>query len=191
MKIAAIGRFTERRRVAVAWRVGRTSLYLLMADVMTAAQRSRCMSRIRGRDTKPEISLRSALWRRGLRFRKNARLSGKPDIMFPTERVVVFVDGCFWHRCPLHHTKPAANGHFWEQKLSGNVDRDRRTDAKLHADGWIVLRVWEHEVKDALDEITQRIYGCVVAERATPKVREVARDPGGEPARRALCSAGH
>jgi DNA mismatch endonuclease (patch repair protein) len=162
-----------------------------MADVMTPAQRSRCMSRIRGRDTKPEISLRSALWRRGLRFRTKTRLHGKPDIVFPTERLAVFVDGCFWHRCPLHLSRPTANRQFWEQKLSGNVDRDRRTDAMLRADAWTVLRVWEHEVEDALDELVQRIYDCVVAKRATAKTRKVAGGRGREQVRRPLSFAGH
>jgi DNA mismatch endonuclease (patch repair protein) len=121
------------------------------------------MSRIRGRDTKPEVALRSALWRSGLRFRKSSRLRGKPDIVFPTERLVVFVDGCFWHRCPQHHTKPASNADFWDRKLSANVERDRRTDDILGADGWIVLRVWEHEVEDKLEDVARRIQQAVAA----------------------------
>ena len=111
------------------------------------------MSRIRGSDTKPEVALRSAVWRRGLRFRKKTRLRGKPDIVFPTERVVVFVDGCFWHRCPEHQTRPAANAEFWDNKLSGNVARDRLVDAALEAEAWTVVRVWEHEVERELDSV--------------------------------------
>jgi DNA mismatch endonuclease (patch repair protein) len=140
-----------------------------MADVMTSAQRSRCMSRIRGRDTKPETALRSALWKLGLRFRKSTRLRGKPDILFPRERVVVFVDGCFWHRCPEHQTKPASNADFWDRKLSENVARDRRIDALLEADMWTVVRVWEHEVERGLEFVTQRVYDLVVAKRTTSK----------------------
>lgn len=143
-----------------------------MADVMTAAQRSRCMSRIRGRDTKPEVSLRSALWRRGLRFRKKSRLRGKPDIVFPTERIVVFVDGCFWHRCPQHQTRPAANAEFWDNKLSGNVARDRRTDAILADEEWAVVRVWEHEVENDLEGVVRRLCNLVLAKRATGRGAE-------------------
>jgi DNA mismatch endonuclease (patch repair protein) len=127
------------------------------------------MSRIRGRDTKPETALRSALWRRGLRFRKTTGLRGKPDIVFATARVVVFVDGCFWHRCPEHQTRPASNAAFWDGKLSENVARDRRTDAALEAEGWTVVRIWEHEVEQALDAVTQRVYDLVVGERVTSK----------------------
>lgn len=143
-----------------------------MADVMTAAQRSRCMSRIRGRDTKPEVALRSALWRCGLRFRKNSRLRGKPDIVFPVERLAVFVDGCFWHRCPQHQTKPASNAEFWERKLSENVERDQRINRILDADGWTVLRVWEHEVEDGLKEVARRIRQLVADRRSTSKGAE-------------------
>lgn len=127
------------------------------------------MSRIRGSDTKPEVVLRSALWRRGLRYRKKTRLRGKPDIVFPTERVVVFVDGCFWHRCPEHQTRPAANAEFWDNKLSGNVARDRHVDAALEAEAWTVVRVWEHEVERELESVTLRVYELVLASRARCK----------------------
>lgn len=127
------------------------------------------MSRIRGRDTKPELLLRSALWRRGLRFRTKNRLRGRPDIVFPTERIAVFVDGCFWHRCPEHQTKPAANAEFWDKKLSGNVERDRRADEILQTDGWSVVRIWEHEVERDLEAVTGRVQALVLEKRATRK----------------------
>ncbi len=138
-----------------------------MTDVMTAAQRSRCMSRIRGRDTKPEVALRSALWRFGLRFLKKSRLPGRPDVVFPREHIAVFVDGCFWHRCPEHQTKPAANSEFWEEKLSGNVDRDRRTDAQLKAEAWTVMRIWEHEVEEGAEAAARKVREVVLERRAT------------------------
>jgi len=107
----------------------------------------------RGRDTGPELRLRSALHRRGLRFRVNRRvtdsLRGSVDIVFRTARVAVFVDGCFWHKCPSHGTVPKANQDWWTEKLAGNVARDRRTDAALAAEGWTVVRVWEHEDPEA------------------------------------------
>jgi DNA mismatch endonuclease (patch repair protein) len=136
-------------------------------DVMTAEQRSRCMSRIRGKDTRPEKELRSALWRAGLRYRKHAKLPGRPDLVFASARVAVFVDGCFWHRCPLHSTKPKANADFWQRKLRGNVDRDRRVDATLADLGWTVLRLWEHEVDENLTRAAYRVQRAV-GKRLTP-----------------------
>lgn len=110
---------------------------------------SRRMSRQRRRDTEPELLLRRALHRRGLRYRVHMPLPGMPrrraDLTFTRARVVVFVDGCFWHCCPLHGTAPTANGAWWAEKLAGNVARDRDTNQRLRADGWIVLRFWEHE----------------------------------------------
>jgi DNA mismatch endonuclease (patch repair protein) len=76
----------------------------------------------------------------------------KVDIVFPTERLAVFVDGCFWHSCPEHATYPRANGHWWAAKLARNVERDRETDRRLAAEGWTVLRIWEHE--DPLEAAT-------------------------------------
>jgi DNA mismatch endonuclease, patch repair protein len=109
----------------------------------------------RRRDTKPELALRRALHGRGLRYRKDLRLDlaggarVRPDIAFTARRVAVFVDGCFWHACPQHGTRPAANTWYWEPKLAKNVQRDRAADAALAAAGWAVVRVWEHEPVDA------------------------------------------
>lgn len=115
-------------------------------------------------DTGPERALRSALHCRGLRFRKDYRVDlpdvrVRIDVAFPTRRLAVFVDGCFWHRCPQHGTHPRLNGDFWERKLQRNVERDARVDAALATAGWTVVRCWEHEpadvaaarVHDALD----------------------------------------
>ncbi|MEZ5371445.1 MAG: very short patch repair endonuclease [Microthrixaceae bacterium] len=109
----------------------------------------RSMTANRGRDTTPELALRRAVWRRGLRYRVDARpvggLNRRADLVFTRAKVAVFVDGCFWHSCPIHATRPAANGDFWAAKLDGTVARDRETDARLRAEGWTVLRFWEHE----------------------------------------------
>ena len=114
--------------------------------------------------TRPEVLLRSELHRRGLRFRKNVRLltgstSVRPDISFSRLCVAVFVDGCFWHRCPQHGTSPNSNPDYWRHKLEGNVDRDAAVNAALAEAGWRVVRVWEHtplqqaarEIEEALD----------------------------------------
>jgi DNA mismatch endonuclease (patch repair protein) len=107
------------------------------------------MARQKRRDTEPEMQLRRLLHGMGLRYRVNAALSGMPrrraDITFTRLHIAVFVDGCFWHQCPVHATAPATNSTWWARKLAANVARDRDTDAKLRALDWTVLRFWEHE----------------------------------------------
>jgi len=106
----------------------------------------------RGTDTQPERLLRSALHRLGLRFRKHQRpiptLRCSADAVFRVELVAVFVDGCFWHCCPLHGHQPHAHSDYWSTKLERNRVRDRRNDSLLHKAGWLSIRVWEHEPPD-------------------------------------------
>jgi DNA mismatch endonuclease, patch repair protein len=103
----------------------------------------------RSTDTRPEAALRSAIHRLGLRFRKHHRplpsLRCRPDLVFPRERVAVFSDGCYWHRCPDHGVRPQTNRAYWDEKIERNVQRDRRNNDELAAAGWMVVRVWEHE----------------------------------------------
>ena len=103
----------------------------------------------RRRDTRPELALRRALWRRGLRFRVDRpplpMLRRRADIVFGPAQVAVFVDGCFWHGCPVHATEPKANSAWWAAKLAANEARDRDTDRRLSAAGWTVVRIWEHD----------------------------------------------
>jgi DNA mismatch endonuclease, patch repair protein len=112
------------------------------------------------KDTRPEVALRAALHRAGLRFFKDRRISlrdgrkVRPDIVFPRLRVAVFVDGCFWHGCTLHRTIPASNTEFWEAKIEGTRMRDLEQTAWLESAGWSVLHIWEHEpVPHALERI--------------------------------------
>lgn len=128
-----------------------------MVDSLTPAQRKHCMSRVRGKNTGPEILLRKALWRSGLRYRLNSKLPGKPDLVFVAPRVIVFVDGCFWHGCPIHGTKPQTNRAFWEKKLKRNIERDREVDLELASHGWKVLRFWTHEIKGDLDMVIDQV----------------------------------
>ena len=113
--------------------------------------RSANMRANRRTDTKPELALRRALHKRGYRFRKDYRLDldggrrVRPDIVFTARRVAVFVDGCFWHACPEHGSKPRANDWYWTPKLARNVERDRVADQTLASAGWQVVRIWEHE----------------------------------------------
>jgi DNA mismatch endonuclease (patch repair protein) len=116
-----------------------------VVDVLTPEQRRHNMSRIRGRDTKPEMLLRRGLHAAGLRFRLHARdLPGRPDIVFPRFRAVVLVHGCFWHGhgCPMCRL-PATRADFWASKIDGNRARDRRTEEALVQSGWRVIVVWE------------------------------------------------
>ena len=103
----------------------------------------------RSRDTLPELALRRALHRRGLRYRVNVRpikaVRRTADVVFTRRKVAVFLDGCFWHGCPEHYRAPAANGDYWSGKLARNTGRDAQVDRLLAEAGWVVVRVWEHE----------------------------------------------
>jgi len=122
------------------------------------------MSRIRGRDTGPELVLRKALWARGLRYRIENKLPGRPDIVFRGAKVAVFVDGCFWHGCPLHAVRPKGNAEFWRKKLDANIERDARVSAELSELGWTVLRVWEHEIMESLTHVVHRVANAVAGQ---------------------------
>ncbi len=131
----------------------------------TDAKTSARLSKQKRRDTKPEVALRRALHRRGLRyFVDRAPLKGmrrRADLVFPRRKVAVYVDGCFWHSCPVHATKPRNNAQWWADKLAANVTRDRDTDEKLLAEGWRVVRIWEHEdPTEAADRVVDELSGA-------------------------------
>lgn len=130
-------------------------------DLYDREKRSRIMARVRGRDTKPEMAVRRYLHARGLRFRLHRRdLPGRPDLVFPSRRVAVFVHGCFWHQHPgcKRAKLPQTRADFWRQKLEGNFERDAVALAALEAGGWTVLVVWECEVgSEALEALYDRI----------------------------------
>lgn len=121
-------------------------------------QRRKLMARVRRTGTAPELVLRRALFADGLRYRLSARhLEGSPDLIFVRARVAVFVDGCFWHGCPEHGSWPKRNAPFWRSKILRNRERDARVDASLHAHGWHVIRVWEHEVSRNVQSVVDRV----------------------------------
>ena len=130
-------------------------------------------------DTKPELALRHALHRLGYRYRKDHRLdldSGRrvrPDIVFTARKLAVFVDGCFWHACPEHGSKPKANEWYWSPKLVKNVERDRVNDAALMLAGWTVIRLWEHV---PIDEAVTTVVTALAAAGATPKSQPLASE---------------
>lgn len=146
---------TRRRNLEVAWRMARelgliaearderSGSWAISLDTRAVMQANR------GRDSKPELALRSALHRLGLRFRVDiAPVRGirrRADIVFPRARVAVFSDGCFWHGCPEHYRAAQRNSQFWNQKIATNQARDRDTNERLAVAGWLVMRVWEHD----------------------------------------------
>ena len=121
-----------------------------MADIKTKESRSYNMSRIAGKDTKPEELVRKYLFSKGFRYRKNVRkLPGTPDVVLPKYRTVIFVNGCFWHGhegCK-YFVWPKNNAEFWRQKIETNISRDRRKEAQLRDMGWNVMIVWECELR--------------------------------------------
>lgn len=122
------------------------------------------MSRIKGKNTKPEVSVRKALWAAGVRgYRLHPKsVPGKPDITFIGKKVAVFVHGCFWHTCPhCQPRKPQSNKVWWSEKLAKNVERDNRKEQDLGNAGWIVLTIWECEIKADLEASIQRIISVV------------------------------
>ncbi|MCW3493892.1 very short patch repair endonuclease [Microbacterium sp. SSM24] len=116
--------------------------------------RRRNMQANRRRDTTPEMALRRALHKEGLRYRCDLPISlpegvrARPDIVFTRRKVAVFVDGCFWHGCPLHGTRPVTNAEYWSAKISGNIRRDQMQTRALRNAGWAVIRISEHESVD-------------------------------------------
>lgn len=126
-------------------------------DVLSPEQRSYCMSQIKGKNTKSEIILRRALWNLGYRYRIKNKLPGKPDLVFSSYKIVIFIDGCFWHKCPYHFIQPKTRTEFWLNKISSNVARDLRNNEMLKAQGWLVIRVWEHDIKKSLENTVTNI----------------------------------
>jgi DNA mismatch endonuclease (patch repair protein) len=136
------------------------------------------MQRAPRRDTKPELALRSALHQRGLRFFVDRApipsSRRRADLLFPTKRVAIYVDGCYWHGCPVHGTWPKANAEWWREKIDGNRARDRDTDRMLHEAGWTSVRIWEHE---AVDEAAERVLVALGRAAPAPPAALHARDP--------------
>jgi len=130
-----------------------------MTDVFTKSQRSRVMSRIKGRNTKPEIFVRSLIHRMGFRFRLHRRdLPGTPDIVLPRHHKIIFVHGCFWHghRNCKRATRPTTNVEFWNKKIDKNIERDDHVMDDLQKGGWKVLVVWQCEIINS-DELQRKL----------------------------------
>lgn len=145
-----------------------------MADVLTPKQRSYNMSRIRGKDTKPEEQVRKYLFSHGFRYRKNdRRLPGKPDIVLPKYKTVIFVNGCFWHKhegCK-YFVWPKSNAEFWKNKITNNILRDEKNYSKLQESGWRVIIIWECELRQSNRENTMKELVQQIMEKAHTESR--------------------
>ena len=136
----------------------------------------------RSKDTKPELALRRELHARGLRYFKNRRpirdVRRTADIVFPTPRLAVFIDGCFWHGCPDHHTVAKTNADYWSAKVERNRNRDKETDALLATAGWTVLRIWEHvDVVAAADMVESAVQSGAITTTPAATSRRVKPGP--------------
>lgn len=123
-------------------------------DRISKEQRSRNMSKVKGKNTKLELRVRKYLYSQGIRYRINYKITGKPDIAIPSKKVAIFVNGCFWHchSCKKGTTLPVSNADFWKQKLDRNRKRDIEVEKLLTDDGWKVFKLWECELKDDFEE---------------------------------------
>lgn len=132
-----------------------------MVDKISKEKRSENMRAIRSVSLL-ENEVTRALWKRGFRFRKNVKgMIGKPDIVIKKYKVVIFIDSCFWHHCPIHGKIPKSNTEYWAEKIARNIDRDRKVSMHYHDAGWNLYRIWEHEVRGdfigAIDKIADYI----------------------------------
>ena len=132
-------------------------------------------------DTKPEVILRKALWREGIRYRKNVRaLPGNPDIVIRRAHLVVFCDGDFWHgkdwKKRRQKLQAGNNATYWTKKIADNIERDRRINPRLAAEGWTVLRFWESEILEKTDRVIREIKGAIDSAAGWPATRNQKRD---------------
>lgn len=116
------------------------------------------MARVRAQDTSPELAIRSYLWAQGVRFRLRQVVEGvRPDLVWKNKKVAVFIDGCFWHGCPLHCRRPSTRTSYWNAKIDYNIKRDATVTELLQAAGWKVYRYWEHEVVEHIGLVGAKI----------------------------------
>ena len=134
------------------------SLTAQLTDKFSKETRSRIMSCIRSKDTKPELKIRKMVWAAGKRYRIHDRsVFGTPDMTNKSKRVAVFIDGCFWHGCPKCYTEPKTNTKFWRDKISRNQERRKKVKTQLKKGNWKVLQFWEHQVNLNSGKVCQKI----------------------------------
>lgn len=128
-----------------------------MVDTFTKEQRSQIMAKIKSKDTKPEIFFRKLLYSKGIRYRTHYPIDGKPDVVIVSQKIAIFVDGCFWHKCPKCCRLPNSNKDYWIEKIEKNVKRDKKINETLKSKGWKVIRIWEHEIKENLEGALKKV----------------------------------
>lgn len=128
-----------------------------MTDIFSKKKRSEVMSKIRGKWTKQEVCLHNYLKARKIRHKMHPKMFGSPDIIFAEKRLVVFLDGCFWHKCPKDFIKPATRTEFWMKKINENVKRDKKINKELADKGWKVFRFWEHDTRKNPKKVASKI----------------------------------
>jgi DNA mismatch endonuclease (patch repair protein) len=133
-----------------------------MADKFSKQKRSEIMSKVRNKDSKIEILLRKELWKNGFRYRKNStKYFGKPDVVLPKHKTVIFVDSCFWHGCKKHGSMPQTRREFWENKITRNKARDKEVSRFYKKEGWNIVRIWEHDICLDIEKVTRKILNDV------------------------------
>lgn len=138
----------------------------MVSDKITKEQRSNNMRAIRSQ-SQLENLVSKRLWRRGIRFRKNVKgLKGTPDIVIQKYKVVIFIDSCFWHGCPLHFVMPKTNTDFWDKKIQRNRERDKEVNLFYTEKGWSLKRVWEHEIKSDVELVVDGIVNLIYMAKA-------------------------
>ena len=135
-------------------------------DTVSKEVRSRTMRAVKGKNTTLEMKFRRALWDAGVRgWRLHSdKLPGRPDLVFSTARVAIFIDSCFWHGCPAHLRMPSSNLDYWQAKIARNKRRDKAATKELKASGWTVLRFWEHSIRNNLEFCISKVM-VALAER--------------------------
>ncbi|MEK7104885.1 MAG: very short patch repair endonuclease [Patescibacteria group bacterium] len=128
-----------------------------MADTISKEKRSQIMSKVKSKNTQLELSFRKKLWNKWPNYRLHYKVAGKPDLVFVSKRIAIFIDSCFWHKCPLHHREPKSNKKYWIPKLKRNELRAKEVNKSLTKRGWKVIRIWEHEIKDNQNKSIKKI----------------------------------
>ena len=135
-----------------------------MADKVSRKTRSYIMSRIRSKDTKAEIAFRKELFHNGIRYRLHYPVEGRPDIALPSQKIAIFIDGCFWHKCPKCFRPPKSHKNYWEQKINRNLERDKIVNKMLKMEKWKVIRIWEHEITETPQKALRKVLTAIPVE---------------------------
>ncbi|CAM4519412.1 very short patch repair endonuclease [Paenibacillus macerans] len=143
-----------------------------MTDKLSKEKRSELMRAVKSKKSLIENSVTHELWKKGIRFRRNvSELKGKPDIAIKKDKIVIFIDSCFWHMCPVHCKIPKSNVEFWMEKLIRNRERDLITTQFYKENNWSILRVWEHELRDDFEACINTIYEFIMEAKKNPELK--------------------